>query len=94
MTTRRGRRPGGWRPVLHYGVDEAKRRAEEWEGTPVWIIAHALTDAKIAALREDIKAQVAHKVQAQSASTPEALEDQVRTRVEREIASLSAISQL
>ena len=80
--------------MLHYGVDEAKRLAEEWEGTPVWIIARALTDGKIAALRADIKAQVAHQVQAQFAGTQAALEDQVRARVEREIASLSAISQL
>ncbi len=80
--------------MWHYGIDESKRRAEEWEGTPVWIIARTLTDAKIAALRVDIKAQVARKVQAQAAGAQQALENQVRARVEREIASLSAISQL
>jgi molecular chaperone DnaK len=80
--------------ILSYGVDEAKRRAEEWEGTPVWIIARALTDAKIARLREDIKRQVAEKVKAQSAGVRAGLEEQIRARVEQEIEGLSAISQL
>ena len=80
--------------ALSYGLDEAKRRAEQWEGTPVWIIAHALTDDKIASLRDDIKGQVAEKVRAQSDGAREGLEEQVRQRVEQEIENLSALSQL
>ena len=80
--------------ALHYGVEEAKRQAELWEGTPIWIIARALTDEKIAGLRQDIKDQVAEKVKAHSDGARQGLEDQVRQRVEQEIASLSAISQM
>jgi molecular chaperone DnaK len=79
--------------TLYYGVEEAKRRAEEWDGAPVWLIARALTDDKIASLREDIKEQVAEKVKAQAQSASQALEEQIRLRVEGEIANLSAISQ-
>ncbi|HYN77183.1 MAG TPA: Hsp70 family protein [Lamprocystis sp. (in: g-proteobacteria)] len=80
--------------ALSYGVDEAKRRAEQWEGTPGWIIAHALTDDKIAGLRDDIKGQVAQKVKAQSDEARQGLEAQVGQRVEQEIENLSALSQL
>ncbi len=52
--------------TMRYGLDEAKRRAEHWEGAPVWIIARALSDDKIARLRDDLKGQVADKVTAQS----------------------------
>ncbi len=79
--------------VLTYGMEEAKRRAESWEGTPRWIIARALTDEKIASLRADIKAQVAEKVKAQADGARVGLEDQIRRQVEQEIANLSAISQ-
>jgi len=79
--------------TLHYGVEEAKRRAEHWEGTPVWIIARSLTDKKIARLRADIKKQVAEKVKDQSRDARWGLEDQIRQRVEQEIENLSAISQ-
>ncbi|WP_295438267.1 Hsp70 family protein [uncultured Thiodictyon sp.] len=78
--------------VLAYGVEEARRRAESWEGAPRWLIARALTDEKIAGLRADIKAQVAEKVRAQADSARTALEDQIRGQVEQEIENLSAIS--
>ena len=80
--------------VLHFGVEEAKRRAELWDGAPIWIIARALTDEKIATLRDDIKGQVAEKIRAQVEVTRQGLEGQVRERVEQEIESLSALSQL
>lgn len=80
--------------ALGYGVEGAKRRAEQWEGTPVWAIARALSDDKIAALREDIKGQVAEKVKAQSREARAGLEGEIRQRVEQELASLSAIGQL
>ncbi|WP_295390033.1 Hsp70 family protein [uncultured Thiodictyon sp.] len=77
--------------VARYGTEEAKRRAEAWEGTPRWIIARALTDAKIASLRDDIKAQVADKVKAQADGAREGLEGQIRRQVEQEIENISAI---
>ena len=80
--------------VLHFGVEEARRRAELWDGAPIWIIARALTDEKIATLRDDIKGQVAGKIRAQVEVTRQGLEGQVRERVEHEIESLSALSQL
>ncbi|WP_343032239.1 Hsp70 family protein [Allochromatium palmeri] len=80
--------------AMRYGLDEAKRRAEHWEGAPRWILARALSDTKIARLRADIKGQVADKVSAQSEQARDGLEHQVRARVEQEITSLSAISQL
>ncbi len=79
--------------VLAYGVEEAKRRAESWEGTPRWLIARALTDAKLAEIRADIKAQVADKVEALAEGARDGLEAQVRRRVEQEVLNLSAISQ-
>lgn len=75
----------------YYGAEEAKRWAEHWEGTPVWIIARALTDEKIAGLRAGIKGQVAENVKAQSKETCQGLENQIRQRVEQEIENLSAI---
>ncbi len=78
--------------VLAYGVEEARRRTESREGIPRWLIARALTDEKIAALRADIKAQVAEKVRAQADSARAALEDQIRHQVEQEIDNLLAIS--
>ena len=78
--------------VLAYGVEEARNRAESWEGTPRWLIARTLTDEKIAGLRDDIKAQVAEKVKAQADGAREGLEDQIRRQVEQEIENLSAIS--
>jgi molecular chaperone DnaK len=80
--------------AVRFGVDEAKRRAEEWQNTPVWIISRALTDNKIARLRQDMKDQVADKVKSQSESAKHGMEAQIEARVEREIASLSDISQL
>jgi hypothetical protein len=78
--------------VLHFGVEEAKRRAELWEGAPIWIVARALTDEKIATLRDDIKGQVAETVKAQTEGARQELEAQVRERVEQEIETLSALS--
>ncbi len=80
--------------AMRYGMDEAKRRAEQWEGAPLWLIARALSDTKIARLRDDLKGQVADKVAGQSEQARQGLEDQISARVEQEIASLSAISQL
>ena len=80
--------------AMRYGLEEAKRRAEHWEGAPLWLLARALSDTKIARLRDDLKDQVADKVSAQSEHARDGLENQVRARVEQEIASLSAISQL
>ncbi|MBK1717007.1 Hsp70 family protein [Thiocystis violacea] len=80
--------------AMRYGTGEAKRRAEQWEGAPLWLLARALSDTKIARLRDDLKGQVADKVSAQSEQARQELEDQIRERVEREIASLSAISQI
>lgn len=80
--------------AMRYGLDEAKRRAEHWEGAPRWIRARALSDTKIARLRDDLKGQVADKVAAQSERARDELENQVRARVEQEITSLSAISQV
>jgi len=80
--------------AMAYGVEEAKRRAEHWEGTPVWLLRRVLTDAKIAELRADIKTQVADRVKEQTDSARQALEEQIGQRVEQEIENLSAISQL
>lgn len=80
--------------AMRYGMDEAKHRAEQWEGAPVWLIARALSDTKIARLRDDLKGQVADKVSAQSEQARQGLEEQISERVEQEIASLSAISQI
>lgn len=80
--------------VLHFGVEEAKRRAELWEGAPTWIVARALTDEKIATLRDDIKGQVAEKIKVQAAGARQGLERQIGERVEQEIENLSALSQL
>ncbi len=60
----------------------------------VWLLARALSDTKIARLRDDLKGQVADKVTAQSEQARQGLEDQISERVEQEIASLSAISQI
>lgn len=80
--------------AMRYGTGEAKRRAEQWEGAPLWLIARALSDTKIARLRDDFEGQVADKVTAQAEFARQALEDQISERVEREIASLAAISQM
>jgi len=80
--------------AMAYGVEEAKRRAEHWEGTPVWLLRRVLTDAKIAELRADIKTQVADRVKEQTDRARQALEEQIGQRVEQEIENLSAISQL
>ena len=79
--------------ALRYGLNEAKRLAEQWEGTPVWLLRQVLTDAKIVKLRADIKDQVVEKVKEQTHSARKALEDQIEQRVEKEIENLSAISQ-
>jgi hypothetical protein len=80
--------------VVRYGLDEAKRKAENWEGCPLWILQKALSDKKIAKVREDIIEQIQKKVIEQVGEAKAQLEQQIRRYVDEEIESLSAINQV
>jgi len=80
--------------VVSVGLEEAKRRAEHWEGCPLWLIRKGLSEEKIGSVREDIKQQVKEKALEQTAQAKTQLEQQIEQYVDEEIESLSAISQV
>jgi hypothetical protein len=80
--------------VISYGRDEAKRRAEHWEGCPLWLLQKALSDKKIGKVRADLIEQVQKKVIGQVGEAKAQLEQQIRSYVDEEIESLSAINQV
>ena len=75
-------------------IEEAKRRAENWDGCPLWLLRKALSDKKIAGVRSDIDRQVTDKVLEQTNRAKTQLEQQIRSYVDEEIDSLSAINQV
>lgn len=80
--------------VVFVRLDEAKRRAEDWDGCPVWIIKKVLSDNKIYSAREDVKKQVREKTLEQIVEAKKQIEQHIQKYVNREIEMLSAINQV
>lgn len=80
--------------VATIGVENAKRRAENWDGCPLWIIRKALSEKKIFGIREDLKRLVKEKTLEQTSEAKKKLEQQIRKYVDDEIEALSAINQI
>jgi hypothetical protein len=80
--------------VISVGLDEAKRRAENWDGAPLWLIRQALSEKKVNGVRDDLRRQVREKTIEHTDKAKQQLEQQITIRVEEEIKNLSVINQL
>jgi len=80
--------------VVFVGLEEAKSRAEDWDGCPVLIIRKVLSDKKISSVREDVKKQVREKTLEHMDEAKKQIEQHIQKYVDREIEMLSAINQV
>jgi hypothetical protein len=77
-----------------YGIEKAKGMAENWEGTPKFLIRRALSTSKIDKVRTDMKSQIEDKIENGLSELHVEFERQAAERVEREIDALSEINQI
>ena len=75
-------------------MDKAREMAENWEGTPKFLIRKALSDSKIDKVRTDMKSQIKDNIENGLSKLDAELEKQVAGRVKREIDALSEINQI
>lgn len=80
--------------VVFFGREEAKRKVEDWDGCPTWIINTVLSENKISNMRVDIERQIKENMIEQSCKAKMQIEQQIQQIVNYEIERLSAINRV
>ena len=79
--------------AVRYGTARAKELADTWNA-PAWVARSILMPSRIASMRMDFQARLDKTLRRETASLQEELESRIRTITEKQVESLSEITQL
>jgi hypothetical protein len=79
--------------AVRYGTARARELADTWNAPP-WVVKNILMPSRIAALRRDFQQRLQDNLRRETTTLQDELESRIRTITEKQIESLSEITQL